>query len=110
MGGANEIFSIYRHMTCLRVRHTCVLKNSAPTETALIVEAAPSWVPWAVLGILALAGMATLGLRTSHEALARDRVLGGANERVAPLEVQAAKLGAALVEAGLGLPDQADRS
>ncbi|MDF1837709.1 MAG: hypothetical protein P1V35_07570 [Planctomycetota bacterium] len=97
-------------MTDPRDRHTCVLKNNAPTETALIVETAPSWVPWAVMGILGLAGMATLGLRTSHEALAQDRVLGGASERVAPMDLQTAQMGKALVEAAVGLPDQADRS
>ena len=110
MGGGNKVFSIYRHMTGPCVRHTFVLKSNAPTETALVVETAPSWVPWAAMGILGLAGLATLGLRTSHEALSRDRVLGGAHERVTPMEVQAAQMGKALVEAGVGLPDQADRS
>ena len=110
MGGGNKVFSNYRHMTGSCVRHTCVLKSIAPTETALVVETAPSWVPWAVMGILGLAGLATLGLRTSHEALAQDRMPGGAFEHVTPMELQAARMGKALVEAGLGLPDQADRS
>ncbi|MFT5198250.1 MAG: hypothetical protein ACI87O_000906 [Planctomycetota bacterium] len=97
-------------MTGHCARHTCVLKSKVPTETALIVETAPSWVPWAVMGILGLAGMATLGLRTSNEALARDRVLGGAQKRMAPSELQAAEMRKSLVEAGAGLPDQEDRS
>ncbi|MFT4647193.1 MAG: hypothetical protein ACI9X4_000400 [Glaciecola sp.] len=97
-------------MTGHCVRQTCVLKSKAPTETALIVETAPSWVPWAVMGILGLAAMATLGLRTSHEALARDAVLGGAQERMVPSERQAAEMSKSLVGAEAGLPDQEDRS
>ena len=96
-------------MTGACVRHTCALKIKTITDTPLVVETAPFWMPWAVVGILALAGMATLGLRTSHEALARDRVIRPTLDLVAPFTVQPS-VASSLIEGSLGLPDQADRS
>ncbi len=97
-------------MTGPRVRHTSELKNSTFTETALIVETAPSWVPWATFGILAFAILATLGLRTTHEALAQNSLIERSQVESSLLKVQLAPIGTPLVEAGIGLPDQATRS
>ncbi|MCP5021808.1 MAG: hypothetical protein GY930_08515 [bacterium] len=86
------------------------MKNSTFTETALVVETAPSWVPWVTFGILALAILATLGLRTTQEALAQNSLIERSQIESSLLKVQLAPIGAPLVEAGIGLPDQATRS
>jgi hypothetical protein len=99
-------------MTRPCVRHTDIVRNSSALDSPLIVETAPTWVPWAVLGILALAGLATLGLRTTHDALSRDSVLGGAQATPAETPYSSAPRVESLVELQVQLldADPADRS
>ena len=62
-----------------------------------------------MLGILVLAGMATLGLRATHESLGAARP-AVRELHVSPVkELQAERPGGALVDTGIGLADQAER-